>query len=142
MRGRWTEGSGSVGFSAGSGFGFVVVVLRAGGAVGPACAFVWFGEVLAEILVAAEDAAEAVGGGCADEEGHDGDHGHFAEAWAAADVGVAALVVVEDRGHGEAEDGEENQVREVEFDHGGGAGEGGGIVGFRGAAVNPMLGGC
>ena len=127
--GRWTEAQErgeSVGFLAGSWTGFVVFVLRAGGAAGPTCAFVWFGEVLTEILVAAEDAAEAVGGGCADEEGHDGDHGHFAEAWAAADVGVTALVIVEDRGDGEAEDAEEDQVREVEFDHGGGSGTGGG----------------
>jgi hypothetical protein len=32
-------------------------------------------------------------------------------------------------------------VREVEFDHGGWAGTVGGLVGFRGAAVNPLVGG-
>lgn len=134
---RAEERGASVGFSAGSGSGIVVVVLRSGGAAGPACAFVWFGEVLTEILVAAEDAAEAVGGGSADEKSHDGDEGHFAEAWAAADVGVTALVVVEDRGDGEAEDDEENQVRKVELDHGGGEGTEVGQSGFGGRSSTP-----
>ena len=101
--------------------GIIVAFLRTGRAAGPAGSFVGSREVLPEVLVAPEERAEAIGSESAEEEGHDGDHGHFAEPRAEAWVWAAALVIEEDRRDGEAEDAEEDEVRQVVLDHGGGA---------------------